>query len=125
MRAGVDDWGKNCLGRSESKSECRSAPTLTTMLLPSLCRYAQAELIHGRTAMAAVAGILIPSVSRRAELFVVPAARSTRHGPCINGIIHSTSIVQLLTKAGALNVPEWYEAGKVYLEQPGAIAFGE
>uniref|UniRef100_UPI003003A6F3 Light-harvesting protein of photosystem I Lhca8 n=1 Tax=Coelastrella TaxID=75800 RepID=UPI003003A6F3 len=52
--------------------------------------YQQAELVHGRTAMTAVAGILIPG---------------------------------LLTKAGVLNVPEWYEAGKVSAEQTG-IALG-
>jgi hypothetical protein len=32
--------------------------------------------------------------------------------------------VQLLTKAGLLNVPEWYEAGKVSIETCG-IPFGE
>uniref|UniRef100_A0A383W1N6 Chlorophyll a-b binding protein, chloroplastic n=1 Tax=Tetradesmus obliquus TaxID=3088 RepID=A0A383W1N6_TETOB len=52
--------------------------------------YVQAELVHCRTAMAGVAGILIPAV---------------------------------LTKAGVLNVPEWYEAGKVSAEQTG-IALG-
>ena len=31
---------------------------------------------------------------------------------------------QVLTKAGVLNVPEWYEAGKVSAEQTG-IALGE
>jgi hypothetical protein len=30
----------------------------------------------------------------------------------------------VLTKAGVLNVPEWYEAGKVSAEQTG-IALGE
>lgn len=45
--------------------------------------YVQAELIHSRLAMTAVAGILIPG---------------------------------LLTKVGALNVPQWYEAGKVAIE---------
>lgn len=45
--------------------------------------YVQAELIHCRTAMAAVAGILIPG---------------------------------LMTKAGLLNVPEWYDAGKISAE---------
>ncbi|KXZ52093.1 hypothetical protein GPECTOR_10g1116 [Gonium pectorale] len=49
----------------------------------SLRWYQQAELVHARTAMTAVAGILIPG---------------------------------LLTKAGALNVPEWYDAGKVAIE---------
>jgi light-harvesting complex I chlorophyll a/b binding protein 5 len=48
--------------------------------------YQQAELINGRTAMTAVAGILIPS---------------------------------LLTKAGVLNVPAWYAAGKVADETDG------
>lgn len=48
--------------------------------------YVQAELVHCRTAMAGVAGILIPAI---------------------------------LTKAGALNVPEWYEAGKVSAESSG------
>lgn len=52
--------------------------------------YQQAELVHGRTAMTAVAGILFPSV---------------------------------LTKFGALNVPEWYDAGKIYNESEGAIPF--
>ncbi|KAG2439408.1 hypothetical protein HXX76_004765 [Chlamydomonas incerta] len=49
----------------------------------ALAWYQQAELIHCRTAMTGVAGILIPG---------------------------------LLTKAGALNVPEWYDAGKVAIE---------
>jgi light-harvesting complex I chlorophyll a/b binding protein 5 len=48
--------------------------------------YVQAELVHCRTAMAGVAGILIPAI---------------------------------LTKAGVLNVPEWYEAGKVSAETSG------
>lgn len=45
--------------------------------------YVQAELVHCRFAMTAVAGILIPAI---------------------------------LTKAGILNVPEWYDAGKVSIE---------
>jgi len=48
--------------------------------------YQQAELIHGRTAMTAVAGILIPAI---------------------------------LTKAGVLDVPAWYEAGKISKEASG------
>lgn len=48
--------------------------------------YQQSELIHGRTAMTAAAGILIPGI---------------------------------LTKLGLLNVPEWYDAGKVSEEQTG------
>jgi len=52
--------------------------------------YVQAELVHGRTAMTAVAGILFPAIA---------------------------------TKAGALNVPEWYEAGKVSIEN-SSIPFG-
>lgn len=32
---------------------------------------------------------------------------------------------QLLTKAGILNVPEWYEAGKVYAESKDAIPICE
>ncbi|KAF5842932.1 light harvesting complex a protein [Dunaliella salina] len=53
--------------------------------------YQQAELVHSRTAMMGVAGILIPGI---------------------------------FTKLGALNVPQWYEAGKVYIEGEGAIPFG-
>ncbi|PNH03048.1 Chlorophyll a-b binding protein 7, chloroplastic [Tetrabaena socialis] len=52
--------------------------------------YQQAELVHCRTAMAGVAGIVIPS---------------------------------LLTKAGALSVPEWYDAGEVSIKS-GSIPFG-
>jgi len=52
--------------------------------------YVQAELVHGRTAMAAVAGILLPG---------------------------------LLTKAGALNVPEWYDATDAALAPGGPAAF--
>lgn len=52
----------------------------------SLRWYQQAELVHGRTAMTAVAGILIPAI---------------------------------LTKAGVLNVPEWYDAGKVSNDTSG------
>eukprot|EP00882_Tetradesmus_deserticola_P000756 GHRQ01000826.1.p1 GENE.GHRQ01000826.1~~GHRQ01000826.1.p1 ORF type:complete len:243 (+),score=102.51 GHRQ01000826.1:72-800(+) len=48
--------------------------------------YVQAELVHARTAMAGVAGILIPAI---------------------------------LTKAGLLNVPQWYDAGKVSVQQTG------
>eukprot|EP00983_Pelagomonas_calceolata_P017273 541554-Pelagomonas_calceolata.AAC.3 len=33
-------------------------------------------------------------------------------------------LAQLFTKLGALNVPQWYEAGKVYIEGEGAIPFG-
>ena len=43
-------------------------------------RYQSAELINGRTAMTAVAGILIPSI---------------------------------LTHAGLIDLPAWYEAGKI------------
>lgn len=32
--------------------------------------------------------------------------------------------MQILTKAGVLNVPEWFEAGKAYLQGKDAIAFG-
>lgn len=32
---------------------------------------------------------------------------------------------QLLTKAGILNVPEWYEAGKVYAQSKDAIPICE
>eukprot|EP00891_Asterochloris_glomerata_P004433 jgi/Astpho2/4433/Aster-00048 len=49
----------------------------------SLKWYQQAELVHGRFAMTAVAGILLPG---------------------------------LLTKAGILNVPEWFDAGKVSIK---------
>lgn len=52
----------------------------------SLRWYQQAELVHGRTAMTAVAGILFPAI---------------------------------LTKAGILNVPEWYDAGKVSNDTSG------
>ncbi|GBF87630.1 light-harvesting protein of photosystem I [Raphidocelis subcapitata] len=48
--------------------------------------YVQSELVHGRTAMTAVAGILIPGI---------------------------------LTKAGALNVPEWYDATDAALASSG------
>jgi len=52
--------------------------------------YVQAELVHCRTAMTAVAGILFPAIA---------------------------------TKAGALNVPEWYDAGKI-AQDNSAIPFG-
>ncbi|KAI8473196.1 MAG: light harvesting complex a protein [Monoraphidium minutum] len=48
--------------------------------------YVQSELVHGRTAMTAVAGILIPGI---------------------------------LTKAGVLNVPEWYDATDAALANTG------
>ncbi|KAL6746415.1 light harvesting complex a protein [Haematococcus lacustris] len=57
----------------------------------ALAWYQQAELVHARTAMMAVAGILIPGA---------------------------------LTKLGVANIPEWYDAGKVYIESPNAIPFG-
>jgi len=56
----------------------------------ALLWYQQAELVHCRTSMAAVAGILIPGI---------------------------------LTKAGALSVPEWFDAGRVSNETSG-IPFG-
>lgn len=52
--------------------------------------YVQSELIHGRTAMTAVAGILIPGI---------------------------------LTKAGILNVPDFWEAGKI-AQDNSPIPFG-
>jgi len=52
----------------------------------ALLWYQQSELVHSRTAMTAVAGILIPAI---------------------------------LTKAGVLNVPDWWEAGRVSAEQTG------
>lgn len=48
--------------------------------------FAQAEVFHGRWAMTATAGILIPGVA---------------------------------TKTGVVDIPEWYDAGKVYVEQSG------
>lgn len=54
--------------------------SILILSLMSLGRYQSAELINGRTAMTAVAGILIPSV---------------------------------LTHAGLIDLPAWYEAGKV------------
>ncbi|GAX81866.1 hypothetical protein CEUSTIGMA_g9294.t1 [Chlamydomonas eustigma] len=53
--------------------------------------YQQAELVHGRTAMTAVAGIVLPG---------------------------------LASKTGLVNIPQWYEAGKAYIESDGAIPFG-
>jgi light-harvesting complex I chlorophyll a/b binding protein 5 len=50
----------------------------------------QAELIHGRVAMAGVAGILFTSLA------------------------HSSGS----------DVPEWYEAGKVYMQQHPEVSFG-
>ena len=50
----------------------------------------QAELVHGRTAMTAVAGILFTSLAHH---------------------------------AGA-DIPEWYEAGKVYMQQHPEVSFG-
>jgi hypothetical protein len=138
--------------------------------------YQQAELVHARTAMTAVAGILIPSVrSRRARwggagprpaqprhrgagrpaqqlqrgstrrrqapgvrlrplpnpptpATASPAAGSTRAAPrCAPPSFLTPALdpaLQILTKAGALNVPEWYEAGKVSNETSG-IPFSE
>lgn len=33
--------------------------------------------------------------------------------------------MQLLTKAGALNVPEWYDAGKVAVAEGGPASFAD
>ncbi|CAK0787177.1 hypothetical protein CVIRNUC_010393 [Coccomyxa viridis] len=52
--------------------------------------FQQAELVHARTAMTAVAGILFPAVA---------------------------------TKAGVLNVPEWYEAGSVWVKNNPGFPF--
>ena len=47
---------------------------LVQHLDPRLCRYVQAELVHARFAMTAVAGILIPGVSH-------PSLESLEHHP--------------------------------------------
>lgn len=52
--------------------------------------FQQAELVHGRTAMLGVAGILGPA---------------------------------LATKVGVLNVPQWYDAGKVWVDEHPAFPF--
>lgn len=52
--------------------------------------FQQAELVHARTAMTAVAGIIFPAVA---------------------------------TKAGVLNVPEWYEAGSVWVQNNPGFPF--
>lgn len=36
---------------------------------------------------------------------------------------HNTH-TQIFTKIGAVNIPQWYEAGKVYISGDGAIPFG-
>eukprot|EP00803_Ostreobium_quekettii_P008887 evm.model.scf_1873.2 EVM.evm.TU.scf_1873.2 scf_1873:9469-11814(-) len=48
--------------------------------------FVQAEIFHGRWAMTATAGILIPSIA---------------------------------TKTGVVDIPEWYDAGKVFVENTG------
>lgn len=142
--------------------------------------------MHARTAMAAVAGILIPGVrcaasralacalarllaahapaeraacvqqnAARAAMVLAPLAHTapSRGGPvwrraattpppshwhggapvCVHAPAAprgaaptnpAVACAQALTKAGALNVPEWYEAGKVYINSPGAVPFG-
>ncbi|KAK9837239.1 hypothetical protein WJX81_001110 [Elliptochloris bilobata] len=58
---------------------------------PELLRwFQQAELVHSRTAMLGVAGILFPAI---------------------------------ITKAGAANIPPWYDAGKVWLQEHPAFPF--
>lgn len=63
----------------------------------------------------------------KAPLHRAPAA--PRSALAADGSLSSSSSspvahAQLLTKAGALNVPEWYEAGKVYEAGKGAIPLG-
>ena len=44
------------------------------------CRFQQAELVHGRTAMVGVAGILIPDVRPAASFLAPPLAWCIEHG---------------------------------------------
>jgi hypothetical protein len=39
--------------------------------------------------------------------------------------MHLIAVLQILTKAGVFSVPEWYNAGKVYIESEGAIPFSK
>lgn len=77
-------------------------------------RYQQAELLNGRTAMTAVAGILIPSVRDCAALTILGCCVTCAAGDLM-ALAHVT--LQILTKAGVLNVPAWYAAGKVSADQ--------
>ena len=96
--------------------------------LSSLRRYQQAELINGRTAMTAVAGapltrdrIVLPGVSK-----IIIAGQSIHTFP--SALTHSAvpaSPLQLASKTGVINVPEWYDAGKLYYETTDPLPFGE
>ena len=93
-------------------------------------RFQQAELVHSRTAMVGVAGILIPDVRIVLCLYdrqtpglwsAAQLARQVDHcTPCM-GLPAACSdspplLAQIATQAGVLNVPQWYESGKIYAE---------
>ena len=93
-----------------------------------ICRYIQAELVHSRFAMAAVAGILIPEV-RRAGQRSAAAHSVVAGGPCTLRILclqilSNSHALQLLKKFGVLSLPAWYEAGK-YAQESSPIPFSK
>ena len=92
--------------------------------------------------MAAVAGIIFPAVSPSLSL-LLPASQHKSHAwhgrlnsycsvlqscKAMLNPTHSTSrligFLQVATKAGVFNVPEWYEAGSVWVKNNPGFPFG-
>lgn len=93
----------------------------------------QSELIHGRVAMTGVAGILFTSVrgEPRCACCAVPrcaGGHGARGQLCTAG--HPSdwrrppSPLPQLAHAAGQDIPEWYEAGKVYMERNPDVSFG-
>ena len=63
----------NCLGVDIQSVQTvhQSMLQCSTLHFYSFCRYIQAELVHSRFAMAAVAGILIPEVRGQANALLL------------------------------------------------------
>lgn len=100
-----------------------------------------AEVFHGRLAMTGVAGILLTSVRQwwhwaaglvcQCQCTVVAASSEMpellSHWPIAR---HSSTPPRphpappQLLHAGGADVPEWFEAGKVYLERNPNVSFG-
>ena len=88
--------------------------------------FQQAELVHCRTAMTAVAGIIVPGVCTELHLnflalVMVTAFAYRFYRPRLMPVV----VLQLLTKIGILPpLPIWVDAGKVWIESHPSFPLG-
>ena len=61
-------------GGDRRRQEVKTLTPTPNLILCRLSRFQQAELVHGRTAMVGVAGILIPDVRSAAPQLAPPLA---------------------------------------------------